>query len=100
MNITRWQARMTPTKEILMELLTQEGLEPRSEVLAEGVTIKDHRHPLTEVLMVSEGEMLLNITGNQILLRAGDRIEIPPNTKHSYMNKSPGLCDLLVSYRI
>ncbi len=100
MNITRWQARYTPTKEIMANILKLEGLEPNTETLPGQTSIKDHRHPLTEILMIGEGEMLLNISGNQLLLRMGDRIEIPPNTRHSYANKREELCELIVCYKI
>jgi quercetin dioxygenase-like cupin family protein len=45
--------------------------------------IPDHRHPFDEVRMVIAGRLILNISGNQLLLREGDRIDIPANTRHS-----------------
>lgn len=84
MIINRWQAPVTPEKEQIMQLFKAEGLEPYEEVTEENSEITDHRHPFDEVRMVAEGELLLNIAGNQLLLRSGDKIVIPANTKHSH----------------
>jgi quercetin dioxygenase-like cupin family protein len=50
-----------------------------------------HYHAFDEVRVVVEGEMLFDVAGNKLLLRAGDRIVIPANTKHSFkaQGKSP-----------
>lgn len=83
MLIRRWQAAVVPQKEQIVRMFEMEGLEPFEEIFPSGAEIKDHRHPFDEVRMVASGELLLNIAGNQLLLRAGDRITIPSNTKHS-----------------
>lgn len=83
MNITRWQAPVAPTESQLKQILELEGLTPVREVLPSGALIPDHRHAFDEVRMIFSGELLINITGNQILLRSGDKIIIPSNTKHS-----------------
>ncbi|MFP5518663.1 MAG: cupin domain-containing protein, partial [Bdellovibrionia bacterium] len=54
--------------------------------------VKEHRHPFCEVRMVISGELLFSVAGNQFLLRAGDRIEIPANTRHSHSNQEDCLC--------
>jgi len=83
MLIRRWQAAVVPDKSQIIKMFTMEGLEPFEEVFPSKAEINDHRHPFDEVRMVASGELLLNIAGNQLLLRAGDRIVIPSNTKHS-----------------
>ncbi len=60
-----------------------EELVPHEELLLKTLTYPDHRHPFDEMRMVLEGEMSMNISGNQLLLRPGDKIMIPANTKHS-----------------
>jgi len=82
MLITRWQAPLLPNTEQFLMMLDQEGLEGVVEDFSPGMKISDHRHPFTEVRVVLEGELLFNVAGNQFLLRAGDRLEIPSNTKH------------------
>lgn len=94
MIMTRWQASLTPSPDQIRMILVEEGLDPFEEVFEPEMKIPDHRHPFTEVRVVLQGELLTNVAGNQVLLRAGDRIEIPSNTKHSYsvQGTQPCLC--------
>jgi quercetin dioxygenase-like cupin family protein len=64
-------------------MLESEGLEPQEESFPPGAKVTDHRHPFDEVRIVVSGELSLDIAGNRLLLRAGDRILIPANTRHS-----------------
>ena len=64
-------------------MFVAEGLDPFLETMEKDHNLPDHRHPFDEVRMVAEGEILLNIAGTKLLLREGDRITIPSNTKHS-----------------
>lgn len=92
MLITRWQAPVTPTKSQIHMILEDEGLEPFEETYAEKEKISEHRHPFCEVRIVAEGELLFNISGTQFLLRPGDRVEIPANTKHSHVPQGERPC--------
>ncbi|MEZ4872228.1 MAG: cupin domain-containing protein [Bdellovibrionales bacterium] len=83
MIITRWQAPVIPEIEQIKNMFSAEGLDPHVETLTPDKSLPDHRHPFDEVRMVAKGEILLNIAGNKLLLREGDRITIPSNTKHS-----------------
>lgn len=83
MLVTRWQAPIVPDKRQILMMLEVEGLSPVEELFPSQTLIKDHRHPFDEVMVVAHGQMLLDINGNKLLLRAGDRILIPSNTKHS-----------------
>lgn len=83
MLITRWQAPLVPEKQQILNMFEAEGLTPQEELLQPQNEVKDHRHPFDEVRMVASGELLMDIAGNKLLLRAGDRIVIPANTKHS-----------------
>lgn len=94
MIITRWQAPITPNRSQIQMILEAEGLEPYEEVYQPQSKISEHRHPFCEIRVIVSGEMLFNISGNQFLLRAGDRVEIPGNTKHSHtaQGADPCLC--------
>lgn len=92
MIITKWQAPIVPTKEQAKIILEAEGLEPFEERFEPQLKVKEHRHPFCEVRMVISGELLFSVAGNQFLLRAGDRIEIPANTRHSHSNQEDCLC--------
>lgn len=83
MLVTRWQAPMLPTRQQMALMLESEGLEPQEETLPIGSEISDHRHPFDEVRIVVSGQLRLDIAGNRLLLRSGDRILIPANTRHS-----------------
>lgn len=82
MLINRWQAPIQPNKSQLKLILENEGLEPIEENYPPNTKIPEHRHPFDEVRFVAEGEILFSVAGTQLLLRSGDRIEIPANTKH------------------
>lgn len=76
-----------------------EDLSPYEETLTREESYPDDRHPFDEMRMVLEGEMSTNISGNQLLLRPGDKIMIPANTKHSYRVLSAEPCVCLVAKR-
>lgn len=90
--ITKWQAPIVPTKEQIKLILESEGLEPYEESFEPQLKVKEHRHPFCEVRVIVAGELLFSVSGNQFLLRAGDKIEIPANTKHSHSNQGECLC--------
>lgn len=83
MIVTRWQAALVPTMEQIKLIFRMEGLQPEEEVYLPEQKIIEHKHPFDEVRMIVSGEMIMNIAGNRLLLRAGDRIMIPSNTKHA-----------------
>lgn len=73
-------------------LMEAEGLEPFEETYEPQVKIAEHRQPFGEVRVVIQGELSFNIAGNQFLLRAGDRVEIPSNTRHWHINNGTETC--------
>ncbi|RME18070.1 MAG: cupin domain-containing protein [Bdellovibrio sp.] len=83
MIVRRWLAPKEPDIESIKKLFEAEGYEPFVEKFDAGTVLPDHRHPFDEVRMVVEGELLVNVAGNQLLLRPGDKIVIPSNTRHS-----------------
>lgn len=83
MLITRWQAPLVPQIDQIKSWFEIEGLEPREEVIHPQESFQNLRHPFDNVIMVARGELILNIAGNKLLLREGDKIVIPSNTKHS-----------------
>lgn len=83
MLVSRWQAPILPTRQQMVLMLESEGLEPEEEIIPKSSQVTDRRHPFDEVRIVVSGQMFLDIAGNRLLLRAGDRIMIPANTRHS-----------------
>ena len=100
MIVRRWQAPIVPTIEQVKMMFMAEELEPSEEIYPVGAEVKDHRHPFDEIRMVVEGELFLSIAGNQLLLRPGDRIEIPSNTKHSTKAQGDQDCRCVVAKRV
>lgn len=90
---------MLPSRELALMILESEGLEPYEEVYQPQMKVPEHRHPFCEVRMIVKGEMMFNIQGNQFLLRAGDRVEIPANTKHSHIAQSSEGCICICGQR-
>lgn len=99
MIIYRWQAKLLPNQDQARSIFLAEELRPWEETLEPNDTVGDHRHPFDEVRMVVSGELLLNIAGNQVLLRPGDRIIIPSNTKHSKSVHGDAPCVCLVAQK-
>ncbi len=83
MLVSRWQAPILPKREQIVLMLEAEGLKAYEECLPPQLFIPDHRHPFDEVRIVLSGELIIDVSGNKLLLRAGDKIVIPSNTKHS-----------------
>ncbi|MCB0412800.1 MAG: cupin domain-containing protein [Bdellovibrionales bacterium] len=77
-----------------------EGYEPFIEELPGKTVINDHRHPFDEVRMISSGQLILNIAGNKLLLRAGDKVIIPSNTKHSKSVETDQECICICAHKM
>lgn len=97
MIVIRWQAPLKPTKEQALMIFRAEDLQPREEVLMLEDVYPEHRHPFDEVRMILSGELSMNINGNQLLLRSGDKIVIPSNTKHSQKVLGGAPCECIVA---
>ena len=72
-----------PTALQIKAQFDREGLEYFEENFRAGTLIPDHRHPFDEVRIIVDGQLFYNIAGNKLLLRRGDKIIIPSNTRHS-----------------
>ena len=85
---------MLPTRQQMALMLEAEGLEPQEEIFPPGANVGDHRHPFDEVRIVVSGQLRLDVAGNPLLLRSGDRILIPANTRHSKQadGEEPCIC--------
>lgn len=99
MIVKRWLAPIIPNKEQVQAFFEKEGLEGIEEIFEAGTKIEDHRHPFDEVRMMIKGKFLFNIAGNKLLLREGDRIIIPANTRHSKEVHGSESCQSLCAYQ-
>ena len=99
MIVRRWLAPLVPTKTQIEALFEREGLEHFEENFKAGTSIPEHRHPFDEVRMIVSGQMFYNIAGNKLLLRRGDKIIIPSNTRHSKQIPEKADCLSVCAYR-
>ena len=100
MIITRWQAELTPTAQDLNRILLAEGVEPFQETIEPGLELKDVRIPFDEIRIIAEGELLIDVAGNKLLLREGDRILIPANTRQSKKNQGSKRCVCICGHKL
>ena len=82
MKISRWQADLKPSEKEIESMLTGEGLEPVIESYSSGGAVQEHIHPFDEIRIVASGVIRYNVAGNEFLLREGDRVDLPSNTRH------------------
>jgi quercetin dioxygenase-like cupin family protein len=99
MIVTRWSNTDIPVPVYAKTYFDSEGLTPVEEVLQPGQVIPDHRHPFDEIRIVVRGSMIMNVAGTQLMLREGDRIEIPAHTKHAKKNDSGEPCICAIAQR-
>lgn len=100
MIVKRWLAPLVPTKEQIYSLFEREGLDCFEEILKKDSLIPEHRHPFDEVRIIVEGQLLYNVAGNKLLLRAGDKITVPSNTKHSKKVQGSMDCVSICAYQV
>lgn len=99
MIVQRWEAPVTPNKMQVERFYASEGLEVFEEIYQPQQAVIEHRHPFCEVRTLLQGELHFNIAGNRFVLRAGDRVEIPANTRHQHVAQGDLPCICLVGYR-
>lgn len=99
MIVVRWQAPSIPSIEQVKMILVAEGMEPLEEIYPSLSKVEEHRHPFDEIRMVVSGEIFYNVSGNRLLLRPGDRITIPSNTRHSTYVEGQNPCVTIFANR-
>lgn len=92
MKISRWTAQMLPKKELIIQLAQAEGLDFLEVEIKSGLKLSNHRTQLREIIQLLDGELIFNLSGTQFVLRAGDKLELPPNTLYSYSNLKNESC--------
>jgi quercetin dioxygenase-like cupin family protein len=65
------------------EALRAEGLEPREWSNGPGDTYGWHDHPYHKVLYCLEGSIVFHLDSSDVDLTAGDRLDLPPGTRHA-----------------
>jgi quercetin dioxygenase-like cupin family protein len=95
MKITRWTAQIGPKKEVILQLIQAEGLDYTEVEVKAGSKLSNLRTNMKEIIQLIEGELIFNLSGNQFVLRTGDKLELPSNTIYSYSNLKNESCYFL-----
>lgn len=83
MKLKRWDKDKPPTIQGLGSALKGEGLDYYRWSDKPGVTYPWHTHPYAEVRWVVSGSIKIGLRGGkEVVLKAGDRIDLPANTEH------------------
>jgi uncharacterized protein YjlB len=83
--LRRWPHATPPPEDALEAVLRKEGLEPHWWSNGPGDVYETHHHDYHKVLLCSAGTVtfILKPTGEQLILGAGDRLDLPPGWEHA-----------------
>ena len=82
--VTPWVDSAPPTESALMQLCAEEGLTPYQWSNGPYDVYSAHKHSYDKVIYVVRGSITFGLPeeGQKLLLKAGDRFDLPANTVH------------------
>jgi Uncharacterized protein containing double-stranded beta helix domain len=82
--VTPWSGPVTPTQSTIWRLMTDEGLNPYLWSNGPLDVYSAHSHSYNKVIYVVEGSITFGLPelGQQLTLKAGDRLDLPASTVH------------------
>ena len=82
--VTYWEAAKPPTESLLLQIMTEQGLNPYSWSNEPHDVYSAHKHDYNKVIYVVCGSIIfgLPLLKQQVTLNPGDRLEIPAGTVH------------------
>ncbi len=82
--VTRWQGSGYPTESAITRLLHKENLRPYMWDAKPNQRQAVHSHGTQTVLYIVEGSLEITLPEEnlKVILRSGDRIDIPPTVRH------------------
>jgi quercetin dioxygenase-like cupin family protein len=91
--VKHWSADEAPTEATIRRVLAAENLTPYGWANAPGDVYSAHAHAYHKVLYVVEGSITFGLpeTGQQVLLRPGDRMELAAGVVHNAVVGSDGV---------
>lgn len=81
--VTSWGSHTEVSETAVRERFRSEGLSPSSWSNGPGDRYAVHSHAYHKVLYCLRGSITFTVEGEDMTLRPGDRLEIPPGTNHS-----------------
>jgi quercetin dioxygenase-like cupin family protein len=90
--LTRWHGAQHPTLQVITRQMEQEGLRPYSWSNGPNFRIAARSHGSTKIMYCIEGslELVLPDINQSIVLRPGDRVELPRGVRHAAMTGPRG----------
>jgi quercetin dioxygenase-like cupin family protein len=86
-----WSEGQAPTEARIRRILTGEGLEAYRWSNGPGDRYSAHVHPYDKVIYVVQGSITFGLPGETVTLVAGDRLELPQDTRHEATVGSEGV---------
>src|SRR5947207_628959 len=82
--VVQWPESKAPTESLIREILGKEGLQPYRWSNGPGDVYGAHSHPYNKVIYVVQGSILFGLPGrgDSVMLKAGDRLELPSEVSH------------------
>src|SRR5512147_600885 len=92
-HVTPWAGSTAPTESTLRQLMADEGLNPYPWSNGPHDVYAAHSHGYDKVIYVVKGCITFGLPqlGQQILLKAGDRLDLPAGTVHDAVVGSQGV---------
>ena len=90
--VVRWRGGQHPTLQTITEKMQQEGLRPYASSNGPNSRIAARSHGYTKVMYCVEGtlELFFPDASQSLMLRAGDRVELPSGLRHATIVGSQG----------
>ncbi len=84
LKLYRWAEELPPSETALREQFAREGLTPYRWSNGPGDRYAAHQHPYFKVVFVVRGAITFGVPerGEEMLLQAGDRLDLPAGTLH------------------
>ncbi len=91
--VTPWSASEPPTEPILLRLMSEEKLSAYSWSNAPGDVYSAHSHSYNKVIYVVRGSITFGLPqqDRKLLLKAGDRLNLPAETVHDALVGDDGV---------
>jgi len=91
--VTPWTDSTTPTESTLWQIMVDEGLSPYSWSNGPHDMYSAHTHGYNKVIYVVRGSITFGLPelGQDLTLKAGDRLDLPAGTVHDAVVGSQGI---------
>jgi quercetin dioxygenase-like cupin family protein len=83
--VVPWDSTDPPTEGLIRTILAEENLKPYAWGNSPGDVYQAHAHGYHKVIYVVQGSITFGLPqeGQQVTLKAGDRLELPAGTQHN-----------------